>query len=93
MLNAFRHQRFNTGRAGTGGSDVTSAQRLSASEIQHGVTSTMVSPPVAGAQRLSASEIQHTGLNLIRPSKHRRAQRLSASEIQHYNVKHKVKQE
>ncbi len=58
VLNAFRHQRFDTtGDTGQQSGDA-SAQRLSASEIRHTL---LAEAPVErlGAQRLSASEIRH----------------------------------
>ena len=58
VLNAFRHQRFNTFTNSPSTSSSHSAQRLSASEIQHALRVTYKSE-VECAQRLSASEIQH----------------------------------
>ena len=58
VLNAFRHQRFNTFQALRIMTRRYCAQRLSASEIQH-ITLTLLEPQLASAQRLSASEIQH----------------------------------
>ncbi len=58
VLNAFRHQRFDTATACNVNKQRISAQRLSASEIRHfGLLQS--SSNLESAQRLSASEIRH----------------------------------
>ncbi len=59
VLNAFRHQRFDTDKADKLLFDCFDcAQRLSASEIRHDELITVPCSPSC-AQRLSASEIRH----------------------------------
>ncbi len=60
-----------------------SAQRLSASEIQHSLVLASSFQQIS-AQRLSASEIQHLRCDRLFDYSDR-AQRLSASEIQHFH--------
>ncbi len=61
VLNAFRHQRFNTEKLDNKVVVEICAQRLSASEIQH-TASFWCWYRLLRAQRLSASEIQHQSL-------------------------------
>ena len=85
MLNAFRHQRFNTLEAITASLEAYCAQRLSASEIQH--------PAAIGnhnESNLVLNAFRHQRFNTIKSRlfgvANYRAQRLSASEIQHCGV-------
>ncbi len=59
VLNAFRHQRFDTWLPTDLIDFLTSAQRLSASEIRHDLKIVITEGSVDSAQRLSASEIRH----------------------------------
>ncbi len=58
VLNAFRHQRFDTCFTTNTPVCIDSAQRLSASEIRH-INKSPITRLCVCAQRLSASEIRH----------------------------------
>ncbi len=83
VLNAFRHQRFNTTHHTRCFDPRVGAQRLSASEIQHTSSGATCHVLLVSAQRLSASEIQHGLKTVSFIALLVSAQRLSASEIQH----------
>ncbi len=90
VLNAFRHQRFNTLMNLRGLRHALSAQRLSASEIQHELArlSPFASQYVLNAfrhQRFNTRAAWITFWMILIG-----AQRLSASEIQHKNISVKV---
>ncbi len=63
MLNAFRHQRFDTSTPIVRITFRASAQRLSASEIRHSSQLASLLSHNPCAQRLSASEIRHFKLH------------------------------
>ncbi len=59
VLNALRHQRFGTGQCLGVDSKPKGAQRLTASEVWHGLAVVMLIGSTASAQRLTASEVWH----------------------------------
>ena len=82
MLNAFRHQRFNTPQRDFPLNLSLCAQRLSASEIQHvaQIVTLSITNTVLNAfrhQRFDTALVGERGAELVS------AQRLSASEIRH----------
>ncbi len=82
VLNAFRHQRFDTVFHDAIAIVVCRAQRLSASEIRHEDWANEIAAKKR-AQRLSASEIRHEYPYRSATIENYSAQRLSASEIRH----------
>ena len=82
VLNAFRHQRFNTQPPCIKILIAICAQRLSASEIQH-ETPMLRSVTRHRAQRLSASEIQHLSCDC---GQRRRSLVLNAFRHQRFNT-------
>ncbi len=85
MLNAFRHQRFDTLVRDRFHIVTDSAQRLSASEIRHGQPTNDIVPNASVLNAFRHQRFDTIAVPNTKPC-FLRAQRLSASEIRHYTA-------